>query len=57
MLFCLLRVIFQNGTKKGLKQETNVAFKVIQDSQKETRWLTGRVSVENMEFKKAQKVF
>ncbi|NLL06808.1 MAG: hypothetical protein GX270_13720 [Clostridiaceae bacterium] len=44
--------------KKGLKQETNVAFKVIQDSLKrKLRWLTGRVSVENMEFKKAQRYF
>lgn len=44
--------------KKGLKQETTVAFRAIQDSLKrKLKWLTGRVSVENMELRRAQRFF
>lgn len=44
--------------KKGLKQETIIAFRTIQDSLKrKLKWLTGRVFVENIELRRAQRFF
>ncbi len=44
--------------KKGLKQETTVTFRALQDSlKKKLKWLTGRVSVENIERRRAQRFF
>lgn len=44
--------------KKGLKQETTVAFRAIQHSLKrKLSWLTDRVSVENIELRRSQRFF
>ncbi|NLN47495.1 MAG: hypothetical protein GX154_00010 [Clostridiales bacterium] len=44
--------------KKGLRQETTVAFRAIQDSlKKKLKWLTGRISVENIQLMRAQRFF
>lgn len=44
--------------KKGVHQETRIAFKSIQDKLKrQLKWLTDRVSVENIELRRAQRFF
>lgn len=44
--------------KKGVHQETRIAFKNIQDKLKrKLKWLTDRVSVENIELRRAQRFF
>lgn len=44
--------------KKGVHQETRIAFKNIQDKLKrKLKWLTDRVSVENIQLRRAQRFF
>jgi len=44
--------------KKGVHQETRIAFRSIQDKLKrKLKWLTDRVSVENIQLRRAQRFF